>query len=97
MKVVAAVLVAMWCGLHACAGVWWQCTGVRVCAQGDGEDEEVRRMEGGMQGWAGGMGGMCVGVEHHGICAMQTYSQWGSNPRPMAHKTITLTTELREP
>ena len=23
-----------------------------------------------------------------------TYSQWGSNPRPMAHKTIALTTEL---
>ena len=22
------------------------------------------------------------------------YSQWGSNPRPMAHKTIALTTEL---
>ena len=25
------------------------------------------------------------------------YSLWGSNPRPMAHKTIALTTELREP
>ena len=25
-----------------------------------------------------------------------TYSLWGSNPRPMAHKTIALTTELRE-
>jgi hypothetical protein len=24
------------------------------------------------------------------------YSLWGSNPRPMAHKTIALTTELRE-
>ena len=54
-------------------------------------------MEGGnarMGRWGGGMG---VGVEHHGICAMQTYSQWGSNPRPMAHKTIALTIELREP
>ena len=28
---------------------------------------------------------------------MTTYSLWGSNPRPMAHKTIALTTELREP
>ena len=27
---------------------------------------------------------------------MTTYSLWGSNPRPMAHKTIALTTELRE-
>ena len=27
----------------------------------------------------------------------KTYSLWGSNPRPMAHKTIALTTELREP
>ena len=26
----------------------------------------------------------------------QTYSLRGSNPRPMAHKTIALTTELRE-
>ena len=26
----------------------------------------------------------------------QLYSLWGSNPRPMAHKTIALTTELRE-
>ena len=26
-----------------------------------------------------------------------TYSLWGSNPQPMAHKTIALTTELREP
>ena len=25
------------------------------------------------------------------------YSLWGSNPRPMAHKTIALTIELREP
>ena len=25
------------------------------------------------------------------------YSLWGSNPRPMAHKTTALTTELREP
>ena len=25
------------------------------------------------------------------------YSLWGSNPRPMAHKTIALTTELRGP
>ena len=25
-----------------------------------------------------------------------SYSLWGSNPRPMAHKTIALTTELRE-
>ena len=25
------------------------------------------------------------------------YSLWGSNPRPMAHKTIALTSELREP
>ena len=25
------------------------------------------------------------------------YSLWGSSPRPMAHKTIALTTELREP
>ena len=27
---------------------------------------------------------------------MKVYSLWGSNPRPMAHKTIALTTELRE-
>ena len=27
---------------------------------------------------------------------MAPYSQWGSNPRPMAHKTIALTTELEE-
>ena len=27
---------------------------------------------------------------------MKAYSLWGSNPRPMAHKTIALTTELRE-
>ena len=27
----------------------------------------------------------------------EKYSLWGSNPRPMAHKTIALTTELREP
>ena len=26
----------------------------------------------------------------------KSYSLWGSNPRPMAHKTIALTTELRE-
>ena len=29
-------------------------------------------------------------------CLWRTYSLWGSNPRPMAHKTIALTTELRE-
>ena len=29
--------------------------------------------------------------------ALAKYSMWGSNPRPMAHKTIALTTELREP
>ena len=28
--------------------------------------------------------------------ALRKYSLWGSNPRPMAHKTIALTTELRE-
>ena len=27
---------------------------------------------------------------------LDKYSLWGSNPRPMAHKTIALTTELRE-
>ena len=27
---------------------------------------------------------------------MHSYSLWGLNPRPMAHKTIALTTELRE-
>jgi hypothetical protein len=27
---------------------------------------------------------------------VEEYSLWGSNPRPMAHKTIALTTELRE-
>ena len=30
-------------------------------------------------------------------CWNQSYSLRGSNPRPMAHKTIALTTELREP
>ena len=30
------------------------------------------------------------------LTAMATYSLRGSNPRPMAHKTIALTTELRE-
>jgi hypothetical protein len=29
------------------------------------------------------------------VCLIK-YSLWGSNPRPMAHKTIALTTELRE-
>ena len=29
--------------------------------------------------------------------AERIYSLWGSNPRPMARKTIALTTELREP
>ena len=29
--------------------------------------------------------------------AGEKYSLWGSNPRPMAHKTIALATELREP
>ena len=29
--------------------------------------------------------------------ALRKYSLRGSNPRPMAHKTIALTTELREP
>ena len=28
---------------------------------------------------------------------LHMYSLWGLNPRPMAHKTIALTTELREP
>ena len=31
---------------------------------------------------------------NHG--ALASYSVWGSNPRPMAHKTIALTTELTE-
>ena len=30
------------------------------------------------------------------IGVSNSYSLWGSNPRPMAHKTIALTTELRE-
>ena len=34
------------------------------------------------------------GTESENGC---TYSLRGSNPRPMAHKTIALTTELREP
>ena len=33
----------------------------------------------------------CTSVE-----VKSKYSLWGSNPRPMAHKTIALTTELRE-
>ena len=32
----------------------------------------------------------------HGMGSGINYSLWGSNPRPMAHKTIALTTELRE-
>ena len=31
-------------------------------------------------------------TRHATIC--NAYSQWGSNPQPMAHKTIALTTEL---
>ena len=31
------------------------------------------------------------------LLTRRLYSLWGSNPRPMAHKTIALTTELREP
>ena len=30
------------------------------------------------------------------IMQLHIYSLWGSNPRPMAHKTIALATELRE-
>jgi hypothetical protein len=30
------------------------------------------------------------------LATLAMYSLWGSNPRPMAHKTIALTTELRE-
>jgi hypothetical protein len=33
----------------------------------------------------------------HPLAISQKYSLRGSNPRPMAHKTIALTTELREP
>ena len=35
-----------------------------------------------------------LSMQHHVYCVHRAYSQWGSNPRPMAHKTIALTTEL---
>ena len=63
----------------------------------------VRGLEVGAMRWAGkresgGAGarevapawGTRAGAKRH------KYSLWGSNPRPMAHRTIALTTELRE-
>ena len=38
----------------------------------------------------------CASLLASCVHAAEQYSLWGSNPRPMAHKTIALTTELRE-
>jgi hypothetical protein len=38
----------------------------------------------------------CVGVGDKAQESLKDNSLWGLNPRPMAHKTIALTTELRE-